>query len=645
VSVVVHDHDALAAACHEVVAALPKDPAGRPLGVAFIQPFLEGDQAGVAFFDGFFFERTLAHGDNQALTGGQARGDVMRGHLERDEPWSDWLRDIDRAFKALRQRAGAIDIEFTRDAEGWILLQLRAARFTLRRNRLLSLANHKEILGDLPSPWIVSVLRDAGQRVLEFFAEVDPDIRRWDGVYAVVEAERAWMNFSFFFRLMDHWGLPRSFVTEGVGGHLDRAVDQQPNLKRIIRMSPRLIHLQLKNVWTLSRVRNNLRRFDQVLDAADDLPALYHASVAAMTLAIRTNFAINGMLTGLSRVRQTLGIKGHAEVVTQAMMDDYQTLRTLPSNERAAALDTWLSTFGHRGPLESDPAQPRFAELRDVLLADLMQASNARAPASSSSQPRRWWTRPWFIVDARREWFRDQLMQRWQRLREKILAQGARLVAHNQLIEPGDVFMLTADDVDTDDDYRILVEQRGARRDVHRSLDTPLTLTQDALRASLDARQACSQEEGERPSFVKGISLTSKVMEGHVVVADDLSQLLRQVAAERVRLDHETILVVPALEPSWAVVFGRVGGVISEIGGELSHASILLREARRPAIINCHGILQHVNDGDHVRLNGPDERVEWIPDPSHTEHIIGDNFRQKLEIWSRNPATAQRQVE
>jgi len=28
-----------------------------------------------------------------------------------------------------------------------------------------------------------------------------------------------------------------------------------------------------------------------------------------------------------------------------------------------------------------------------------------------------------------------------------------------------------------------------------------------------------------------------------------------------------------------------------------------------------------------------------------TGDCIGDNFRQKLEIWSRNPATAQRQVE
>ena len=114
--------------------------------------------------------------------------------------------------------APRIDLEFARDARGWVLLQVRPALFPVVRNETLSLANHKEILGDPPSPWIVSVLSDAGREVLSFFAAVDPEVGKWDETYAVELAERAWMNFSFFFRLMDHWGLPRAFVTEGVGG-------------------------------------------------------------------------------------------------------------------------------------------------------------------------------------------------------------------------------------------------------------------------------------------------------------------------------------------------------------------------------------------------------------------------------------------
>ncbi|HEV2844292.1 MAG TPA: PEP-utilizing enzyme, partial [Thermoanaerobaculia bacterium] len=63
---------------------------------------------------------------------------------------------------------------------------------------------------------------------------------------------------------------------------------------------------------------------------------------------------------------------------------------------------------------------------------------------------------------------------------------------------------------------------------------------------------------------------------------------------------------------SWAVVFPRVAGVVAEIGGELSHASILLREARRPAIVNCAGIWRAVSDGDRLRLDGGRGMVEVL---------------------------------
>jgi pyruvate,water dikinase len=70
--------------------------------------------------------------------------------------------------------------------------------------------------------------------------------------------------------------------------------------------------------------------------------------------------------------------------------------------------------------------------------------------------------------------------------------------------------------------------------------------------------------------------------------------------------------VVPTLEPSWAVLFPRVAGVVAEVGGELSHASILLREAGRPAVVNVTGIWAAVRTGDRLRLDGRRGVVEVI---------------------------------
>jgi len=81
-------------------------------------------------------------------------------------------------------------------------------------------------------------------------------------------------------------------------------------------------------------------------------------------------------------------------------------------------------------------------------------------------------------------------------------------------------------------------------------------------------------------------------------------ELLARSNADPSLLCVETIPVVPCLEPSWAIVFPRVGGVAADIGCEWSHAATLLREARRPAIVNCTGLYAAVQEGFRVRLNG-----------------------------------------
>lgn len=116
------------------------------------------------------------------------------------------------------------------------------------------------------------------------------------------------------------------------------------------------------------------------------------------------------------------------------------------------------------------------------------------------------------------------------------------------------------------------------------------------------ARTAPRRGTQEERRVFPGIALGSAVVEGIAVKADDLVTLLTQTA--EIRLGKDTILVVPSLEPSWAVIFPRVGGVIAEIGGELSHASILLREARKPALVNCAGIWDGIETGDRLRLDG-----------------------------------------
>ena len=100
----------------------------------------------------------------------------------------------------------------------------------------------------------MSALVLAGRGALEEFERIDPSIASWGGQYAEECAGRAWLSFSFFFRLMDHWGLPRTFVTEGVGGESSGPSDARMLPGRMLMKSPRLIALQLQNRRTMRRI-------------------------------------------------------------------------------------------------------------------------------------------------------------------------------------------------------------------------------------------------------------------------------------------------------------------------------------------------------------------------------------------------------
>lgn len=616
------------------VAAAQIAAASDDAGALMVQPLLRPERGGVAFFDGFYWERSEAPGGNRELTSGRARGRVERGGLRRGDPWSAWLERLGAVFARELGSAGTLDIEYAAEGDRYTLLQVRPVRFAVARNPLLSLANHREILGELPSPWMLAALERAGSRALGYFARVDPEIGRWGEAYAHLAAGRAWLNLSVFFRMMDRWGLPRSFVTAGIGGAGGPESAGGVRLGRLLRHAPRLVRLQLENLRTVAGIRRRLSQLDSRVASARGLGELSAATVAGLELALTTNFALSGALTGWIRLRRALGIQGRAEVVTERMQARYAALDALPPTARAAALSAWLADYGHRGPLESDLAQPRFAELAGLLAEDLGQrsaqpAGGARAQARhgqvlpadapASGAPSGAW-RWLFWLDRRRESFRDELMRLWARLRARILEEAALAVGRRELARTEDVFLLDPDDLATPESWPRRVEQRREARQRWARLSLPHSATRDAL---LDAERAGSagltwahpaSSGGGDPESLLGIGLGSAAVEGSVVLASELVELLeRERQAGRALLDRSTILVAPALEPAWAVVFGRLGGVVTELGGELSHVAILLREAGLPALLDVPGATRRLREGDRVRLDPAAGRLLRLP--------------------------------
>jgi pyruvate, water dikinase len=70
------------------------------------------------------------------------------------------------------------------------------------------------------------------------------------------------------------------------------------------------------------------------------------------------------------------------------------------------------------------------------------------------------------------------------------------------------------------------------------------------------------------------------------------------------RVEAGDILVCRFTDPAWTPLFGVVAGVVTEVGGRLSHAAIVARERRIPAVLGVPGVMDAVEDGQWITIVG-----------------------------------------
>jgi pyruvate,water dikinase len=70
------------------------------------------------------------------------------------------------------------------------------------------------------------------------------------------------------------------------------------------------------------------------------------------------------------------------------------------------------------------------------------------------------------------------------------------------------------------------------------------------------------------------------------------------------RLHKGDILVCPVTNPTWAPIFQKIAGAVSDIGGSMSHAAIVAREYGLPAVVGTGTATQKIRDGQRIRVDG-----------------------------------------
>jgi len=93
-----------------------------------------------------------------------------------------------------------------------------------------------------------------------------------------------------------------------------------------------------------------------------------------------------------------------------------------------------------------------------------------------------------------------------------------------------------------------------------------------------------------------GLPASQGVITGQVRVLETIEDIPTVKAGE--------ILIVPRTDPGWTPVFSKIGGLVTESGGVLSHGAVVSREFGIPAVTNVRNACQIFKTGQRVTLDG-----------------------------------------
>ncbi len=622
--VALDDPAALAAAIADVLAsAETTSPLPRRRDV-LVLAMVPAARAGVAFTQASFQDDLVDHtaglGDRLlagAVAGTRERLPVRvrgerclpgwRGRLQR------LLRDVRRVFGP-----GDLDVEWADDGVRCWLLQVRPITAPPRRDEALTLANHREILPDLPSRLTTSVLAAAAGELFGYWRRFDPSLPA-DRPFVEVVLWRPVINLSLLTDTMRVLGLPTAFVTRSMGGQDE--VSMGPAPVRLLTKSPRLVAMGLDQLRAVGNGRRTAARLAALADEpGEDLVALAELLRRCTVELITGMFALSTAISGPLTVLDALGVAPvlHTRQRTAATrlwqeLDEVRRLAATRPQTRAAlaaglthtgdaevdaALAGVLARHGHRGIYESDVARPRYADDPTPLLDAVVHGRALPDPPPLPLRARAVWPLWWQSSRAMgaREDLRSDAMAAFTVLRRRLLRRAADLVEAGRLPEAAAVFDLDLEELAAVEAGTTVTAaawaQRRAELEHLRTYRLP-----DLLHRSDDVeRYRPGQAEGDQALRLTGLGLTGGTVTGVAWVADEPARPPQELGSEAV------VLVARGVDAGWLSTFSRVAAVVVETGGELSHGSILLRESGTPAVTNVAGAATRLSTGDRVEV-------------------------------------------
>ncbi|MDT8899890.1 phosphoenolpyruvate synthase [Anaeroselena agilis] len=299
-------------------------------------------------------------------------------------------------------------------------------------------------------------------------------------------------------------------------------------------------------------------------------------------------------------------------------------LRSVPGGEKVLpALVNFFARYGMRCTGEIDLTRPRWRESPTQLVPALLSHIAGMAPG----QHRRDFAAGQQEADAAAERLLSRLSQtsggmfrakRMRRLihvhrsligirehpkyfvvqhldlvKQALMLEAASLVAEGILEDPEEIYWLSLPEIarvlETGRLDRTILAERRDKYARDAKLTPPRAMTGEGeiiiAKPSADAP----------PGALTGSAVSAGVAEGRARV------ILR---LEEAQMDKGDILVAPFTDPGWTPLFPLAAGIVTEVGGLMTHGAVVAREYGIPAVAGVDGATIKIKDGQQIRIDG-----------------------------------------
>jgi pyruvate,water dikinase len=125
--------------------------------------------------------------------------------------------------------------------------------------------------------------------------------------------------------------------------------------------------------------------------------------------------------------------------------------------------------------------------------------------------------------------------------------------------------------------------------------------------------------EGE---IITGKLRNAKAPEGALIGTPVSAGVIEGVARvvlkpEEAKLNTGEILVAPYTDPGWTPLFISAVGLITEVGGMMTHGSVIAREYGIPAVVGIENATETIKNGAYIRVDGTNGFVQILDGQSH----------------------------